>query len=113
MSGGIIDPELRRRLAAGDDALAEELLGMLAEELGPRRRRLAGALAAGDLETVAREAHTLAGGAAYCGAVALKAAADALEQAARSGDCGKTSLRFARIDREVERLLGLLGHRPR
>ncbi len=80
------DHEALERISGGDHALAIELVDMLLRALPEQRRSIGTAHREVDLATLARIAHTVSGGAAYCGAPALKGAADALENAAARGD---------------------------
>ena len=76
-----IDQERLIRIVGGDIALATELLEMLIAEIPCYRAELEAAVRARDMSELAKVAHTIAGGAAYCGAIALKAAAYNLEEA--------------------------------
>ncbi len=76
---------LFRRLMEDEELLSEVLEGFL-DDLPSQLTALNAALVAGDLEAVARGAHTVKGAAANVGAMKLSAAALALEQAVKLGD---------------------------
>lgn len=105
MSRAGFDPDLLKRVTDGDRALADELVTMLIAELPQHRRDIAAAVAEADLARVARLTHKLSGGAAYCGATALKAASDALEVAASNNDVGSVLSRSEHLRKEIDRLL--------
>lgn len=86
------DPDVGAALAAmgGDAELFAEVAQVLVDEAPRQLARLRAALAAGDLATAHREAHTLKGSLGSFAAQAAQAAAAALESAARDGrreDC--------------------------
>jgi two-component system sensor histidine kinase BarA len=99
-----IDREAALRAAAGREGLANELLGMLVGDLREQQERIAGALADGDLTALAEIAHSLAGGAAYCGARPLHDVARALQQAARAHDSEDVARHALALEVEAERL---------
>ncbi len=101
----VIDEGERFRLTSGNVALARQLLEKLLEELPRHRAAITQALQRGDLARVRTQAHTLSGGAAYCGVPAVKVAADALEHAAESGDQGLTDSRFNDLRYAMDALL--------
>jgi two-component system sensor histidine kinase BarA len=82
----VLDRDQALKAAGGNEALADELLGMLVEEGTAQVQQMEQALSEGDTAALAELAHTMAGGAAHCGALALTAAAKQLEGAARDGD---------------------------
>lgn len=86
------DPDVGAALEAmgGDAELFAEVAQVLADEAPRQLSRLEAALAAGDLATAFREAHTLKGSLGSFAALTAQAAAAALEAAARDGrrdDC--------------------------
>jgi HPt (histidine-containing phosphotransfer) domain-containing protein len=110
----VIDAEQQLRFAAGDPQLAEELLDMLLSELPVRQEKIARALAAEDVDTLAAQAHKLAGGTAYCGVPALKQACDKLrEVAACNADVGVIRRQVENLNAEIARLLALVPSLPR
>ena len=109
----VIDWQQRLRFAAGDPQLAEELLEMLLSELPERQQKIAGALEAQDIDTIAAQAHKLAGGTAYCGVPALKQACDELRKiAAGNPDLGVIKRQVEKLNVEISRLLALLHTLP-
>lgn len=104
-----VDEDLLTKVTGGDDALANELLQMLRLELPRHRREISDAVRDNDFASLATLAHTLSGGAAYCGARDLKAASDAVETAARAADKAHTSPLIERLTREMDRLLNSGG----
>ena len=99
-----IDREAALRAAAGREDLANELLGMLVGDLREQQERIASALADGDLTALAETAHSLAGGAAYCGARALHHVARALQRAAQAHDSQDVARHALALEVEAERL---------
>ena len=69
-----------------DEAQRRNLLGRFAASAIEARRDIAAAMAAGDLATLASEAHKLKGSALAVGAQAVGEAAGTLEHAAKAGD---------------------------
>jgi two-component system sensor histidine kinase BarA len=98
----VLDRDAAMKTTMGHQALADELLGMLLNELGTAEQRLADGLARGDLSSVADVAHKLAGGASHCGAFALGVSALELERVARNGEAVIRSV--ASVRREMDRL---------
>lgn len=79
--------------AGGDPDRARRFLEILLESFPRAERSLAAALDRNDLHDLQGHAHSLAGAASYCGAVALREAAKRLETRAREGDLeGNTAL---------------------
>ncbi len=109
MTSSGIDADLLAKVTGGDAALADELLQMLRAELPRHRREISDAVRDADFARVATLAHTLSGGAAYCGASDLKTASDALEAAANAAEKAHTSPLVERLTREMDRLLGAGG----
>jgi len=100
----ILDREAALRAAGGREDFADELLGMLVKDLVEQQERIARALAEGNLTGLAEAAHGLAGGAAYCGARALREVALALERAARAHDPGEVARHALALEVEAHRL---------
>jgi two-component system sensor histidine kinase/response regulator len=71
------------------------------------------ALSAGDEATLHREAHTLKGGAGTLGAVRLREVAQAMEEAARSGDMAAAATILPSLETEfVESVAALRAAAP-
>lgn len=66
------DKTVLLRVTAGDEALALEMVQLLMNDLPHQREQILAASARGSRHELARLAHSLAGGAAYCGALELK-----------------------------------------
>jgi HPt (histidine-containing phosphotransfer) domain-containing protein len=91
-------------LTAGDVA---ERRALLADSLATTREDLVvldAARAAGDLPTLARQAHKLKGAARIVGALELGEASERLEAAARGGDWSGVPALAADVDTAGERL---------
>jgi two-component system sensor histidine kinase BarA len=99
----VLDGEQALKAAGGKQALADELLGMLVEEVAAQEHQMEEVLLEGDMGALAELAHTMAGGAGHCGALALKAAAKQLEGAARDADPRVASC-LQRLHTEADRL---------
>jgi HPt (histidine-containing phosphotransfer) domain-containing protein len=68
-----------------DEEAYAELLDCFLEDAPPRVTAIRGAVASGDLSTLAREAHTYKGAAAVLEAIDVVGRAERLEQLARAG----------------------------
>lgn len=80
----VVDRELALRLSGGREALADEMLARLIEELPGQRRQLARAWRRRDSAAFSEAVHKLGGACRYCGVPALSAACEALETRLRS-----------------------------
>ncbi|MDF1577835.1 MAG: Hpt domain-containing protein [Desulfobulbales bacterium] len=89
----------------GDQGIVLELLHDFLENSDRRLAALSGALTAADYETVRREAHFIKGGAAVLAAHPLMAAADHLEEAAKSRDPAKGAKRLRVLEGEIVLLM--------
>lgn len=101
----VVDYEVQLRFAGGNQSLASELLHMLMAEFPRCQRCLRDALAQRNPERLSEEVHCLAGGAAFCGAIALKAACDNFRSAVLAGDWERAITLEARLEQEMQRLL--------
>ena len=81
-----IDWQHLHALADGDDEFESELLQMFVEDTFSHLELLKAAIAANDIQQLRREAHHLKGTSANVGAVAMRLAAEKLEQLARIQD---------------------------
>ena len=111
----IIDPESianLRDLNPGDNGeFLREIVSIYIEDTPKRIEDLKKSLAAGDLDSFTRAAHTIKGSSANVGAVALRAVAERLEQIARKDGLGKVApmiddceTEFGRAMAELRRL---------
>lgn len=92
----------------GDAALFARVLARFGKDYRDAGARIREALAAGDAELAQRLAHTLKGAAGMIEAVALREAAQALEQVLRRGDdrlASHPGPSLARLERALERVL--------
>lgn len=112
-----IDPEAIENLRAldpdGDDAFLREIIGIFLQDTPQRIADLRSSLAAGDVTTFSRAAHSLKGSASNLGANRLSKAAAQLEQQSRQDGLGNVAEQipvieseFATAREELERLLG-------
>ena len=101
----VIDPALGLEQAAGNPALYERLLGNFLKDNVDKGREIEGALAAGDVKTAARLAHTLKGVAGTIGAGALSQAALAVEEALAEARPDLASDRRPALDQALTKVL--------
>ena len=99
------DKELALENAAGDAALANELLTMLLAELPHLKEQLNQALSAKDKQALWDHAHKIHGSTAYCGVPALKVAASALEQIIKQDNEALFDEFVGKVNGELDRLL--------
>jgi signal transduction histidine kinase/DNA-binding response OmpR family regulator len=92
------------KIAGGNTALADELFETLLARMCHDSQEIRRNLADGNVNRIAHLAHTLAGGAAACAARRLRAAAYALERAARGRDGKHVRDRLDELDQEIELL---------
>ncbi len=100
----VLDWSQALKATGGREELAGELLSMLIEETMEYRDKLEAAVNDHALDTLSSLAHTLAGGAAHCGATALWESAKRLEHAASVGQDTLVSQALDRLYLEMERL---------
>ena len=87
---------------------------MLLSELPERQAEIAHALKIMDIDRIAQQAHTLAGGTAYCGVPALKHACDRLKQTAtNNADVAAIRREVDNLNAEIARLRALATTLPR
>jgi CheY-like chemotaxis protein/HPt (histidine-containing phosphotransfer) domain-containing protein len=102
----------RLREIAGDDALFEaSLLEMFLDGVAGRRARLDDAIAAGDNELIARQAHGIRGLAGDVGATSLRDATLALERSAKAGTGATDVAAFQDVVDAIERATLEVRHR--
>ena len=88
----------------GDGRLAREIVTALIAGLPADLAELKAFADRKDAAALAEAAHHMRGATRYCGVLALDAALDDLEQAAATGDAGRTAAELARVESEVRRL---------
>lgn len=103
----IFDRDLALERAGGNTDLAEELFGMLLNELPEYREKLDTAHRDGNLDQVIFIAHRINGSATYTGVPALKAAAEALEISLKQGETSGMARQVKCLDDEIGRVLEL------
>jgi two-component system sensor histidine kinase BarA len=101
----VIDTDLALEQAGGNRELANELFGMLLEELPQHAEQLKGRLADGEFTALRECAHKLNGSATYCGVPALKAATETLEIGLKRGETSEAPARVDAVLEEIERVL--------
>ena len=94
------------RAAGGNRELAAELLQMLQEQLPSQRAEIVTLLEAGEHESVHELVHKLQGSARYCGAMALQAAGEMLEQSLKLDPVHRFAA-IAALNRAVDQVLEL------
>jgi histidine phosphotransfer protein HptB len=103
----IIDPESienLRSLNPGDnDEFLREIAGIFFEDTPLRIAELEQSLVAGDLSKFTRAAHSIKGSSSNLGAMALRAAAEKLENEARSAGLGEVATLLAGLKLEFDR----------
>jgi two-component system sensor histidine kinase/response regulator len=95
--------EIRERLG-GDTKLLHELIEVFFEDCPRMWQSVRDALSQGDALKLRRAAHTLKGSVGVFGAQAARAAAERLEQLARTGDLQSAAEAVAQLEAELERL---------
>jgi HPt (histidine-containing phosphotransfer) domain-containing protein len=103
----IIDPESIENLRAlnpGDeDEFLREIAGIFFEDTPQRIAELEQSLVAGDLSKFTRAAHSIKGSSSNLGAVALRAAAEKLEQQARASGLADVGALVTGVKTEFDR----------
>jgi len=94
----------------GDDPeFVGEIVDAYLADAPEQIRGMTEALAAGDITTFGRHAHTLKGNSRNVGATALAEIARTLEEQARAGDTTDAESRIAAADEELGRVTAALG----
>ena len=103
----VIDPqaiaELRSLNPGDNDEFLREIAGIFLDDTPQRIAELDHSLAAGDLPTFARAAHSIKGSSSNLGAVALRAAAEALEHQVREAGLAGAPPGIANLKAEFAR----------
>ena len=99
------DKTVLMRVTAGDEALALEMVELLMNDLPRQREQILAASARGSRHELARLAHSLAGGAAYCGALELKRRCLELENCLLGAHAFEVGRPENEVLDEIERLL--------
>jgi two-component system sensor histidine kinase BarA len=102
----VYDKELSLQLAGGKADLAEQMLGMLLEELPKLCEQANVAAAANDTDALFRSVHKINGSTRYCGVPALGNAADQLELLIKAGNTDITTA-MQNLNDEANRLIAL------
>lgn len=103
--------ESLRALNPGDnDAFLREIAGIFLEDTPQRIAELDESLKASDVARFTRAAHSIKGSSANLGAMALRAAAEKLEQHARRDGLGGTAPLVSSVKSEFSRAQGALQH---
>ena len=87
----VLDPAVLKQLLAldgGGKGLLKEMAQLFREDIGGRLTAIEAALAAGNVEGIAQEAHAIKGAAGAVGARRLQAQAQEIERGARAGAIG-------------------------
>lgn len=116
---GHIDLACLRRSADGDEAFLHELITMIHADIEVRRQKLEESLAAEDMPSVKRFAHTLKGHALHVGATTLVDLARSIESAAMDENpvlcrlnVDALTLECAAVQRELQNVLQGRGTDP-
>jgi HPt (histidine-containing phosphotransfer) domain-containing protein len=96
---------------AGDEALAANVVTRFLARSPAEIEELAGAMEAGDIDSVVRLAHRLKGAAATLGAEPLRAQAARIEMMGRDGDISEAGTALGGLRREFEGLVRYAGGR--
>lgn len=86
MNAAMTDMEQLRTLCNGDPERMKRYIGMFLQGTPPALEQMKADHAAGELESLARNAHALKPQTAYMGATILKEQLERLEQLGRNGD---------------------------
>jgi two-component system sensor histidine kinase BarA len=89
----------------GDDDLARELLATLIAGLPSELAGLKALAIRNDPVALAQAAHHMRGATRYCGVLALDAALEDLERAARAGNTARVTADLAQVAAEATRLI--------
>ncbi|WP_300454408.1 ATP-binding protein [Accumulibacter sp.] len=104
-----LDPAALEELhCLGGSALCTRILALYGRKLGEHRAAIVSAIAAGDLATMSRHAHTLKSGSGQIGAGRLRDLCASLEQAGRDGQLSRASDLQAPFAAECDRVASLL-----
>jgi HPt (histidine-containing phosphotransfer) domain-containing protein len=88
----------------GDAKLARELVGALIAGLPAELTELRALAGRNDWAALAEAAHHMRGASRYCGVLALDAALEDLERAAKSGDARRIAADVSQLEGEAARL---------
>ena len=115
--GPVLDPavlaSLRKLTPPGEPDVLTEVLKLFLEEAPPRIERLRNGWASGNIEEVARSAHSMKGSAGNIGAKRLYAVCSQLDEKGKSGDLSAVAplvdalvAEFDKVETEIRRLIG-------
>jgi len=94
----VLDPAVLKQLLAldgGGKGLLKEMAVLFREDIGGRLTAIEAALAAGNIDGIAQEAHAIKGAAGAVGARRLQSQAQEIERGARAGAIGAAADRVA------------------
>jgi two-component system sensor histidine kinase BarA len=103
------DRALALHQVGGNEAIADELIGMMITELPDQRAAMRTALEHGRLEALREEVHRIHGSASCCGTPAVKQACQALESALLDGEYGRADELHTVLETEIARLIEARG----
>ncbi len=100
----VFDKEALMGRLMGDAALARAITASFLEDMPRQVTTLKAYLAAGDVESAIRQAHTIKGSSANVGGEALRHASAEMEQAGKSGDIAAMAPWMATLEKQFELL---------
>lgn len=108
----VLDPRVLPRAVGNRQEIISQVVEAYVQTLGDIGAAVEEALDGGDLETLARLAHRIKGGAANLGGKRLSHLAATLEETARAGDLARCRGLAAGLRQEMGELLEVLGKEP-
>lgn len=108
----MVDEQLAIDRAGGSLELARELFGMLEREIPVYIDQVSQLYQGNRLTDLIQIVHKINGGAAYCGAPALKAAADGFEKSLKNRDSDDYPAAYSLLLHELTRLIDHPPNRP-
>ncbi len=88
----VINKAAALRVLGNNEALLQEVLSLLLQDIGMARTNFQRAIQQHDWQAVAAEAHKLTGGARYCGTERLAKACETLEKAIYADNANDTDI---------------------
>jgi two-component system, sensor histidine kinase len=98
-----------REIIADGVPMLTQIVRMFREDAPKRIKQMEAALQSGYIEGVGKEAHRLNGSSGAVGGLRVRAAAEAIEDMARSGDPAALPKAITQLKAEVEKLFAALG----
>jgi len=99
------DRALALHQVGGNEAIADELIGMMIAELPDQRAAMRTALEAGRFEALREVVHRIHGSASCCGTPAIKQACQTLESALLRGEHSLADAMHSVLQAEIARLI--------